>query len=62
MGCSQAVVGKKKFLLQFEDGHKKQISSSSLVFLSSKEEVYMDEAISHSLWLGILRLENLACL
>ena len=41
------VLGKKKLLVQFEDGHKKQISSSSLVFLSLKEEVHMDEPISH---------------
>ena len=47
VGCVHSVVGKKKFLVQFEDGQKKEISSSSLVFLSSKEEVEMDEAISH---------------
>ena len=46
--CVQSVVGKKKLLVQFEDGQKKEISSSSLVFLSSKEEVEMYEAISHS--------------
>ena len=34
MGCVQSVVGKKKFLVQLEDGQKKEISSSSLVFLS----------------------------
>ena len=48
MGCVHSVVGKKKFLFQFEDGQKKEISSSSLVFSSSKEEVDIDEAISHS--------------
>ena len=42
------MAGKKKFLVQFEAEHKKEISYSSLVFLSSKEEVEMDEAISHS--------------
>ena len=47
VGCVQSVVGKKKFLIQFEDGQKKEISSSSLVFVSSKEEVEMDEPISH---------------
>ena len=47
VGCVQSVVGKKKLLVQFKDGHKKGISSSSLVFLSSKEEVDMDEPISH---------------
>ena len=34
MGCVQSVVGKKKFLVQLDDGQKKEISSSSLVFLS----------------------------
>ena len=43
-----AVVGKNRFLVQFEYGQKKEISSSSLVFLSSKAEVEMDEALSHS--------------
>ena len=47
VGFVQSVVGKKKFLVQFEDGKKKEISSSSLVFLSLKEEVEMDEPISH---------------
>ena len=41
------MAGKKKFLVQFKDGYKKKISSSSLVFISLKEEVDMDEAISH---------------
>ena len=48
VGCVQAVTGKKNFLVYFEYGQKKEISYSSLVFLSSKEEVYMDETISHS--------------
>ena len=48
VGCVQSVVGKKKSLIQFKDGQKKEISSSLLVFLSSKEEVEMDEAISYS--------------
>ena len=48
MGCVQDVSGKKNFLIQFLYGKKKHISSSSLVFLSSKEKVGMDEAISHS--------------
>ena len=45
--CVQNAVEKKKFLVQFEYGQKKEISSSFLVFLSSKEEVEMDEPISH---------------
>ena len=48
VGCVQAVVGKKKFLVQFEDVQKKEISANSLVFLISKEEVDMDEPLSRS--------------
>ena len=48
VGYVKSMVGKKKFLVQFEDGQNKEISSSPLVFLISKEEVEMDEAISHS--------------
>ena len=47
VGCVQSVLGKKKFLVQFEDGHKKEIIYSLIVFLSSKEEVDMDKLISH---------------
>ena len=32
VGCVQDVVGKKKLLVQFEDGKRKNISSSSLYF------------------------------
>ena len=39
VGCVHTVVGKKKFLVQFEDGKKKEMSYSSLVFLSLKEEI-----------------------
>ena len=48
VGCVQAVVGKKRLLVQLEDGQKKEISSSLLVFLSPKEEVDMDESLSNS--------------
>ena len=44
VGFVQAVVGKKKFLVQFEYVQNKEITSSSLLFLSLKEEVEMDEA------------------
>ena len=44
----QDVVGNNKLLVKFEYGPKKYISSSSLVFLSSKEEVDMDETLYHS--------------
>ena len=47
MGCVQSIVGKNKFLVQFEDGQKKDINSSSLVFLSLKEGVEMDEPIPY---------------
>ena len=48
VGCVHSVAGNNKSLFQFEDGLRKEIGSSSLVFLSSKEEVDMDEAISNS--------------
>ena len=41
-------MGKKKFLFQFKYGKKKEIIYSSLVFLSSKEEVEMDEPLYYS--------------
>ena len=44
----QSVVGKKELLVQFEDVQKKEMIFSSLVFLSSKEEVKMEESLSHS--------------
>ena len=47
VGCVQAVVGKNIFLVQFVDGQKKEMSYSLLVFLCSKEEVEMDEPLSH---------------
>ena len=47
VGCVQILVGKGKFLVQFEYGQKKEISSYSLLVLSSKEEVEMDDPISH---------------
>ena len=47
VGFAHSVVGKNNFLVQFEDGQKKDICSSSLVFLSPKREVEMDEPISH---------------
>ena len=46
--CAHSLVGKKKFLVQFKDRQKKEISCFLLVFSSSKEEVDMDEAISYS--------------
>ena len=47
VGCVHSVVGKKKFIVQFEGGQRKEISSSSIVLLSSKEKIDMDEPISH---------------
>ena len=47
LGCVQIVVGKNKFLFLFEDGQKKEIGYCSLVYLSDKDEVEMEELISH---------------
>ena len=47
VGFVQSVVGKKNFIIIFEDGQKKEIGSCSLVYLSEKEEVEMEESISH---------------
>ena len=44
--CVQSVVGKKNSIFQFEDGQKKEISSSLLVFLGLKGGVEMYELIS----------------
>ena len=44
----QSVVGNKKLLSQFKYRQKNEICSSLPVFLSSKEEVDMDEPLSHS--------------
>ena len=48
MGCVQCVVGKNKFLVLFGYGHKKEIGYFSLVYLSEKEEVDMEESITLS--------------
>ena len=47
MGCVHSVFGKKNFFILFEDGKKKEIGYCSLVYLSEKEEVDMEESISH---------------
>ena len=46
--CVWYVVGKKKLIFQFEYVHKKGMSYYSLVCLSSKEDVDMDEPLSYS--------------
>ena len=46
--CVQRVVGKNRFLFLFEYGQKKEIGSCSLVHLSEKEEVDMEELITLS--------------
>ena len=38
-------MGKKKFLVYFGDGHKKEMSYSLLLFLSLKEDFGMDEPL-----------------
>ena len=42
----QNIVGKKKFLVLFKDVHNKYIGSFSLVYLSEKEEVEMEDSIT----------------
>ena len=39
VGCVQAVVGKKNFVVKFEYGQKKYMSSSSMSYVCEKEEV-----------------------
>ena len=46
--CVQSVVRMKIFVFQFRYGRKKNMSFSLLLFLSSKEEVEMDEPLSNS--------------
>ena len=43
------MLGKKKFLVQFEDGKNKETSSCSIIYVCSKYEVCldMDEPISN---------------
>ena len=47
VGCVQSVVGKNKFPVLFKYGQKKKIGSCLLVYLSEKEEVEMEEPMSH---------------
>ena len=42
MGCVQAVVGKKRFLVQLENGQKNEMSSCLLVYVCPKEEVCLE--------------------
>ena len=46
VGCVQRVVGKNNFPVLFEDVQKKYMVSCSLVYLSEKEEVEMEELIT----------------
>ena len=39
VGCVHAVVGKKKFLVKFEYGKRRYMSSSFLLYVCFKEEV-----------------------
>ena len=47
VGCVHSLVGKNKLLVLFKDGQKKEIGSYLLVYLSEKEEVEMEDSISH---------------
>ena len=69
--CVQSLVRKKKLLVLFEDVQKKEMGSSSRVYLSEKEEVEMKESITLSpkkeegvplTIMGFPRKEDLACL
>ena len=46
VGCVHRVVGNNKLLFLFEGGKKKEIGSCSLVHLSEKEEVEMEESVT----------------
>ena len=48
VGCFHYVVGNNRFLVQLEDRNKNQIISCLIVFLSSKEEVEMDDPLTNS--------------
>ena len=39
MGFVQAVVGKKKFLVQFKDGQRREMSSCLLLYVCSEEDI-----------------------
>ena len=47
VGYLQDVAGKKKSLVKFKYGHKRDMSSCSLLYLHPKEEIcqYLDEPI-----------------
>ena len=45
MGGLQYLAGKRILLVQLRDRQRKEMGSSSLVCLSSKEEVEMDEPL-----------------
>ena len=42
VGCVRAVVGKKKFIIQFEDGQKEEMNYVSLSYVCPTEEVCLD--------------------
>ena len=48
VGCVEAMVGNKKFLVRFKDGQRREMSSCSLVYVCLKQEVCLevDEPIS----------------
>ena len=46
--CVQDVMVKQNLLVQFEYGQKKEISPSLIVLLITKEEVRMEQTLSHS--------------
>ena len=42
VGCVQDVVGRKKFLVQFEDDQKRDISASLLSYICEKKQVVQE--------------------
>ena len=42
LGCVQDVIRKNNFLDKFEEGQKREMSSGSLLYVCSKEEVCLD--------------------
>ena len=67
VGCVQAMVGKNLFLVQFEDGKNKYMSSCLLHFFRKRRLIWMSQYLTLPknkevdcfLLMGILRLNNL---
>ena len=42
VGCVQTIIGKKKFLIKFEDGHNIDMGSVSLFYGCTKGEICLE--------------------